>query len=267
MRFGPLHLTVVTLVAFSSDLDAQVRRSYPTQRLSLTIPVGFETFRPEGASPAVLDTFRRAPQGGRGPVVIQLLLLGAELPQRPLNAEERRAFTLGAPFALTDHPATALALAHRVPTSAGRGRTPSGAPVFRLAALLPMRDHAVQLSVLARGEDEADARRIFASLLRSAEGPVSWQTRAQRTAFALATGAFAVAIFGTLVIVVRVLLQGSVSHLGPVAQRRIAWVTGAAWAVFALWLLLPLRSAEWTAAVPAGALAVTFIARAARRSG
>jgi hypothetical protein len=193
-------------------------------------------------------------------MVVQLLRLGGELPQRALNPDERAAFTLGAPFGFDDHPTTLRGLGHTLPASVGRARTPAGAPVFRLAVLLPTRGNAVQLSVLALPADETEARRVLDAALRSATAEVSWLTPLQRATFAAATVSLALAALGTLVIVVRVLLQGRVTHLGPLAQRRIAAVTGAAWLVFALWLMIPLRSAEWAAAVPAAALAVTFLA-------
>jgi hypothetical protein len=194
-------------------------------------------------------------------MVVQLLRLGGELPQRTLTRDERAAFTLGAPFGFDDRPTSLRGLGHTLPASEGRARTPAGAPVFRLSVLLPTRGNAVQLSVLSLASEEPEARRVLDAALRSASAEVSWSTPLQRAAFAAATVSLALAALGTLVIVARVLLQGRVTHLGPLAQRRIAAVTGASWLVFALWLLLPLRSAEWAAAVPAAALAVTFLAK------
>lgn len=253
------------MVLVCNVAHAQRRIRVDDPPLTLVLPRGFEPFAPEQTSAAVIGTFRRAPVGSQGPLVVQLLRLGAELPQRPLTADERAAFTLGAPFRFDDHPASIRALGHTLPMSAGYGQTPAGARVVRLAVLLPTRGHAVQVSVLARRDDSPAAQAVLSEMLRSAESEVSWRSAAQRAFFALATAAFALAVMGTLVIMVRVLLQGHVTHLGPLAQRRIALLTGASWAVFALWLLLPLRSAEWAAAAPTLALAVTFLAKG--RSG
>lgn len=258
-RLGPV--IALALAASVGPARAQPRRSFTEPALSVELPPGFEPFRAPEPHASVIDTFRRPPTGRGGPLVVQLLRLGGELPQRALTPEERAAFTLGAPFGFDDHPATMRGLGHALPASVGRARTPAGAPVVRLAVLLPTRGHAVQLSVLALASEEPEARRVLEAALRSATADVSWLTPAQRAAFAAATVSLAVAAVGTLVIVVRVLLQGRVTHLGAAAQRRIAAVTGAAWLVFALWLLVPLASAEWAAAVPAAALAVTFLAR------
>lgn len=265
MRPSRPALALLTLATFAAPASAQRRARFSDPALSLPLPSGFEPYAEQPPGPAVLGTYRRAPAQGRGPVVIQLLRLGAELPQRALTAEERGAFTLGAPFRVDDQPGTLRALGHTLPTSAGRGRTPSGAGVFRIAALLPTRGNAVQLSVLTREEDAAEARALLAATLRGAEADVTWQTPAQRALFALATLAFATAALGTLVMMVRALMQGRVTHLGPAAQRRISLVTGLCWGYFGVWLLVPLASAEWAAAVPTLALAVTFLDRARRK--
>ncbi|MEZ4392506.1 MAG: hypothetical protein R3A48_15570 [Polyangiales bacterium] len=264
MRPPRLVIALVTLAAFATPAWAQRRARFSDPALSLPLPPGFEPYAEQPAGPAVLGTYRRAPAAGRGPVVIQLLRLGGELPQRALTAEERGAFSLGAPFRFDDQPGGLPAFGHTLPTSAGRGRTPSGAGVFRIAALLPTRGNAVQLSVLTREEDAAEGRALLSSALRGAAGDITWQTPAQRALFALATLAFATATLGTLVMMVRALMQGRVTHLGPAAQRRISLVTGLCWGYFGVWLLAPLASAEWAAAVPTLALAVTFLDRARR---
>lgn len=257
----PALRVALALVALAGDARAQPRHHFADPPLSVALPPDFAPYRPSDRHGSVIDTFRRPPVGRRGPMVVQLLRLGGELPQRALTAGERAAFTLGAPSGFDDHPTTLRGLGHPLPASVGRARTPAGAPVFRLAVLLPTRGNAVQLSVLALASEEPEARRVLAASLSSARAEVSWQSPAQRAAFAAATLSLALAVLGTLVIVVRVLLQGRVTHLGPTAQRRIAAVTGAAWLVLALWLLIPISSAEWAAAVPAAALAVTFLAR------
>ncbi|MFO0624685.1 MAG: hypothetical protein U0325_03645 [Polyangiales bacterium] len=254
-------IIALALTALAAPARAQLRQHFDDPALSLALPPDFAPFRPPDRHASVIDTFRRPPRPGGGPIVVQLLRLGDELPQRDLTREERAAFTLGAPFGFDDHPMTRRGLGHTLPASVGRARTPAGAPVVRLAVLLPTRGNAVQLSVLALAAEEAEARRVLDALLDSARAEVSWLTFAQRAAFAAATICLALAALGTLVIVVRVLLQGHVTHLGPAAQRRIAAVTGASWLVFALWLLIPIATAEWAAAVPAAALAVTFLAR------
>jgi hypothetical protein len=258
---SPAQSVALALLALAGGARAQQRHQFTEPALSLTLPPGFDLFRPPERHASVIDTFRRPPAGAGGPMVVQLLRLGGELPQRTLTPEERAAFTLGAPFGFDDHPATLRGLGHPLPASVGRARTPAGAAVFRLAVLLPTRGYAVQLSVLALAAEEPEARRVLDAALRSASAEVTWQSPAQRAAFAAATVSLALAALGTLVIVVRVLLQGRVTHLGPLAQRRIAAVTGAAWLFFALWLVLPFGSAEWAAAVPAAALAVTFLAK------
>lgn len=258
-------LALLALTALSSPASAQRRARFSDPTLSLRLPAGFEPYAEQPAGPAVLGTYRRAPAPGRGPVVMQLLRLGGELPQRPLTREERGAFTLGTPFGVDDRPGTMRAFGHTIPTSAGRGRTPSGAGVYRIAALIPTRGNAVQLSVLTREEDAAEGRALLVDALRGAEADVTWQTPAQRALFALATAAFATAALGTLVMMIRALMQGRVTHLGPAAQRRISLATGLCWGYFGVWLLVPLASAEWAAAVPTLALAVTFLDRARRR--
>jgi hypothetical protein len=258
---SPAPSVALALAAFAAVAHAQPRHHFTEPALTIAVPAEFVPFRPQERHASVVDTFRRPPLPPRGPMVVQLLRLGGELPQRALTPDERAAFTLGAPFGFDDHPTSLRGLGHILPASEGRARTPAGAPVFRLAVLLPTRGNAVQLSVLALAAEEPEARRVLDAALRSATAEVSWSTPLQRAAFAAATVSLALAALGTLVIVVRVLLQGRVTHLGPLAQRRIAALTGAAWLVFALWLLIPLRSAEWAAAVPAAALAVTFLAK------
>lgn len=254
-------LVLLSLIALAPDAAAQRRAEYPEPPLSITIPSGFEPYRPAEQHPGVLDTFRRAPRGSGGPVVIQLLRLGAELPQRALRPEEREALRVGAPFGFDDRPEEVRAMGFTLPASSGRARTPSSAPVFRVSALLPTRGNAVQLSVLTRGDEEPEARALLREVLASARAPLTWRTPAQRAFFAAATVSVSLAVMGTLVIMIRVLLEGRTTHLGPVAQRWIARVTGVAWAVFAAWLIFPLDGAEWLAAVPVLALAVTFLAR------
>lgn len=257
----PAPSVALALAVLVGEAHAQPRHRFTEPALTVVVPPDFAPFRPPERHAAVIDTFRRPPSAPRGPMVVQLLRLGGELPQRALTPDERAAFTLGAPFGFDDHPTTLRGLGHALPASVGRARTPAGAPVLRLAVLLPTRGNAVQLSVLALAAEEPEARRVLDAVLRSARAEVSWQTPAQRAAFAAATLSLALAVLGTLVIVVRVLLQGRVTHLGPVAQRRIAALTGASWLVFALWLVIPVGSAEWAAAVPAAALAVTFLAK------
>lgn len=263
MRSSKAAVVILALAQSPTAALAQHRHRFSEPRLALTLPAGFAPFRPDARHPAVIDTLRRAPVGSSGPIVVQLLRLGGELPQRSLSPEERGAFTLGAPFSFDDRPASFQALGHALPGSVGFSRTPSGASVFRVAVLLPTRGNAVQLSVLARASEEAEARGILLGALRDLEAEVTWLTVRQRVLFAAATTSLGLAVLGTLVIVVRVLMQNHVTHLGPTAQRRISLVTGASWLFFALWLLLPLHSAEWAAAVPAMALAITFLSRAA----
>lgn len=251
----------LSLLVLAPDAAAQLRATYPEPPLSLTIPQHFEPYRPAEQHPGVLDTFRRPPQGARGPVVIQLLRLGAELPQRTLRADERESLRVGAPFGFDDRPEEARAMGFTLPASSGRARTPASAPVFRVSVVLPTRGNAVQLSVLTRADEEPEARALLRAVLASAQGATSWRTPGQRAFFAAATVSLVVAAMGTLVIIIRVLLEGRTTHLGPVAQRWIARVTGLAWGVFAAWLLLPLDGAEWAAAVPVIALAITFLAR------
>lgn len=253
---------LLPLLLVASPAGAQLGARYTDPPLTITLPAGFEPFRPtEDRHPAVIDTFRSAPSGARGPLVVQLLRLDGELPQRALRADERPAFRVGAPFTFDDRPEVARAMGFEVPASAGRGRTPSSASVLRLAALLPTPRNAVQVSVLARAEDEAAARGVLRAVLASARGEVTWRTAGQRAFLALASVSAALATLGTLVIVVRVLLEGRTTHMGPRAQRWIARATGLGWAVLAAWLLFPLEGAEWAAAVPVLALAVTFSAR------
>jgi hypothetical protein len=250
---------VVALLA--TGASAQERARYQDPPLEVTVPDGFEAYRADLAHPAVLGTFRRAPQGSRGPVVVQLLRLGAELPQRALHTDEREALRVGAPFRVDDRPMTVTAMGFTLPASVGRGRTPGEQDVLRVAAILPTRGYAVQVSVLVRASEEAEARAVLRAVLQSARGPVTWRTLWQRVFFGVATTAFALAVLGTLVIMVRVLLEARTTQLGPTAQRWIARATGLAWAVFTAWLLLPVETAEWAAAVPAAALALTFSAR------
>lgn len=256
---------LLSLLVLAPPAGAQVRARYPD--LSLTIPQGFSPYRPPEQHPGVLDTYRRAPEGRGGPVVVQLLRLGDELPQRPLRPEERAALTVGAPFGFSDHPESLRALGFTLAASSGRARTPGNAEVFRISVVLPTPRNAVQLSVLSRAEEEALARRVMGEMLASAQATVTWRTAGQRVFFTAATVAFVAAVMGTLVTMIRVLLEGRTTHLGPRAQRWIARVTGGAWALFAAWLLFPLDGAEWAAAVPVVALAITFLARGLRRTG
>lgn len=260
MRLGPALAWGVFMMA--APAWAQRRASYAEPSLAITVPPGFETVPGESRHPAVIDTFRLAPRAARGPVVLQLLRLGGELPQRALRADERVSLRLGTPFPVDDRPESAQALGFAVPATVGRGRTPANAEIVRVAAVLPTPGMAVQVSVLARAGDERFARETLRAVLASARAETTWRSRAQRVFLGLATLGAALGAMGTLVTIVRVLLEGRTTHLGPRAQRRIAGITGLGWAGFAGWLLFPLEGAEWAAAVPVVALAITFLARA-----
>lgn len=234
--------------------------------LRAVLPAGYTLRpRPDDASAAVLETWQRTRPAG--PVVMQFVRVGGELPQRALTADERAALRVSDPFPFTDRVTHRRALGFAVEALHGTA-TQAGHGIVRDAVALPTVGDTLVLTVVAPTAEAAQASRDLDAVLASARGPRAWRTGPERVAAWVRVGA---GLPATGLMVLYLLWR-----LGRRALRRAGrepWVfaaaVGALWALCGVAFVLPWSSAMAMPAAQALALAGVFVwrARTLRRQG
>ncbi len=263
MTLRSVALAVAITVSLAGDLCANPRTVHiDSPRLDITVPEGFADFTDfEGSrpDPRVVATLRRPP------VVVQVVRLDGELPQRPLVERERAELRLSDPFAFVDHVEAETALGFPVECLVGTAVTPAGRSVVRFAVGVPTVGDTVGLTVLAPREREREARGVMRSMLGSLRGPTGWKTPTQRAVLSARPLAGAVVIAGTLGYGLAAITVFRKRPLGDRARSRVFGVLSGGWVLIAGLLVFPTPERWDMAAAQAAALAAVFGWRAATR--
>ena len=260
-------LAVAALVALALAVAHADPRAVPyTYRVpafTVTVPAGFVKMPAEHPRAGLLDTFYRGAPG-QTPTLLQFVHLDAEVPQRTLTEREIAELRRSDLVPFTDHRERARTLGFDIEVLVGTATLPDGTTVLRQAAAVPLDQDSALVVVVAPTERERESREVMRAVLASVRGATSWQTPAQRSA-----GVFIRAV----AIAVVVLSVGYALAALAVFRRRDAWhraraivlsVTGALWATFGLWLVLPWGGRLWCEASQAFVLAVLFVGLSVR---
>lgn len=251
----------LALVAMTSTTAAQpATRTWSDVGITVTIPAGFTALPTRNPTANLLGTWCREGAANDGPILLQLVHLGAVVPQRPLDERERAELRSSDPYPFVDTPERARALGFELDALVGR-TTLNGHAALRLATAVPLVDDSVLVVVLAPASREREARDVFRETLASCRGETAWQTPSQR-----------VRTLTQRVCAVAAIVMGVVYGLLALAvfRRRDGWqkARGAALlAMGALWLVVAalVPSGQWGALVRAGLLAAVFLRHGASK--
>lgn len=256
----------LTAVLWASSAHTQTRSvsySNPSLGFGLTLPAGFVSVpftRSNGDRPgqytdanAHLAAFRR------GGVIVELVSLGASLPQRALTERERNALRVADPVVFTDRIERSLWHGYSLETLHGEG--PS---MVRWATAVPLVDGALLVAVFAPSTDAPGAQRVHAAVLSSLIGRTDWQTPRQRVFF------YGTKLSGAVALALMVLYAGLsfvLRRRGGVAPRSLgalAGVTALLWVIVTIGLLTVWPEAMVCAAMQSSLLAVVMTIAAVR---
>lgn len=260
MRASPcLAALLVTSVALA---DPRPRpRAWPEVGLTVTVPAGFDELPARNPTANLLGTWRREGPRADGPILLQLVHLGAIVPQRPLDARELAELRSSDPYPFIDTRERARAFGFDLDALVGRA-TVNGHAALRLSTAVPLVDDSVMVVVLSPASREPEARAVFREVLASCRGQTAWQTpwqhwsaRVQRVCAVLAI--VAGVTYGLLAL--------------TLFRRRDGWrraraaallATGALWLVVAA--LVPWG--QWWPMLRSLALAAAFLRHGAKRA-
>jgi hypothetical protein len=253
-------LTLALLTVTSATVAQPTPRTWSDVGITVTIPAGFTALPTRNPTANLLGTWRREGARDEGPILLQLVHLGAVVPQRPLVERERAELRSSDPYPFVDTPERARALGFELDALVGR-TTLNGHAALRLVTAVPLVDDSVLVVVLAPSSREREARDVFRDTLASCRGETSWQTPSQRVRTLTQRVCAVVAI--TMGVVYALLAL-------TVFRRRDAWhkARGAALlAMGALWLLVAVLVpwGQWGALVRALLLAAVFLRHGATK--
>ncbi len=139
-----------------------------------TLPPDFEPVTVREPPDDLVGTWRGS---NAHPVVVQIVLLGAPLPQRELTVPERAALRRSDPRGMdfADTLGHARTLGFTVESLVGHAHT-AGGDAVRFSSPVPTCPDGILVTVLAPANDEAKARGVFAAVLGSVRARTPWRT-------------------------------------------------------------------------------------------
>ncbi len=252
-------LAVVGFASLAAASPTTLASASP--RFTLTVPDRFRRVDVPSARADVLGVFERPGDlPDEPPMVLQVLHLDAEVPQRALLPRELAELRRADGFPFEDHVERDVALGFSVDTLAGSAPLRDGTWVQRWATAVPLDYDAVLVVLLARSHRATEARALHRAIVASVRGPTNWETPARR---AVNRGMRAVAL-GALVGALVAAVAWRSRRMSSPALRALAFALGVAWGAVTLWLAVPWRAEEAPHVVVAACLAVGFAALAAR---
>ncbi len=260
MRTSPcLAALFVTSVALADPRPHT--RSWTEIGLTVTVPAGFDELPARNPTANLLGTWRREDPRADGPILLQLVHLGAIVPQRPLEGRELAELRSSDPYPFVDTRERASALGFDLDAIVGRA-TVNGHAALRLSTAVPLVDDSVMVVVLSPASRESEARAVFREVLASCRGETAWQTPWQRRRDLIQRVAAALAITGGILygLLALTLFRRRDGWLRPRAAALIAM--GALWLVVAA--LVPWG--QWWPMLRSVALAAAFLRHGAKRA-
>ncbi|MFO0651034.1 MAG: hypothetical protein U0326_32710 [Polyangiales bacterium] len=165
MRASPcLAAVLVTAVALA---DPRPRpRAWPEVGLRSPSPRADE-LPARNPTANLLGTWRREGPRADGPILLQLVHLGAIVPQRPLDARELAELRSSDPYPSSTRARRARALGFDLDALVGRA-TVNGHAALGLSTAVPLVDDSVMVVVLSPASREPEARAVFREVSRRA---------------------------------------------------------------------------------------------------